>query len=156
MVGINFGEYFPSKYSPSSRKKKTKTDRESSSSKSPKFEQVCDEPDYSTYFSKLSVTLSRTQPNTPNSSNAQITPKKRLSDKEIDKITPFMKLPLNSKDKENFVVGSTWNLVISSMVLSAKFNHDEYEYDKNFAKFFSAKLNQATITTLMHQYLSLV
>ena len=54
------------------------------------------------------------------------------------------------------MVGSTWNLVISSMILAAKFNHDEYEYDKNFAKFFSAKANQATITMLLHQYLSLV
>jgi len=117
---------------------------------------VCDEPDFSTYFSKLSVTTSRTQTNTPKSSNTPITPKKRFSEYDNDKITPFLKLPITSKDKENFVVGSTWNLVISSMVLSAKFNHDKYEYDNYFAKFFSAKLNQATITTLMHQYLSLV
>lgn len=41
------------------------------------------------------------------------------------------------------------------MTLAAKFNHDEYEYDKGFAKFFSAKTNQATITMLLHQYLSL-
>jgi hypothetical protein len=67
-----------------------------------------------------------------------------------------MSLPIKNKLKENFVVGSTWNLVISSMILAAKFNHDEYEYDKNFAKFFSAKANQATITMLLHQYLSLV
>lgn len=70
-----------------------------------------------------------------------ITPKKSQSRGSIEKITPFMTIPIKSKDKENFVVGSTWNLVISSMVLSAKFNHDAYEYDKNFAKFFSAKLN---------------
>jgi hypothetical protein len=85
-----------------------------------------------------------------------ITPKKSPCGGEIEKITPFMTMPIKSKDKENFVVGSTWNLVISSMVLSAKFNHDLYEYDKNFAKFFSAKLNQATLTMLLHQYLSLI
>lgn len=65
-------------------------------------------------------------------------------------------MPVPSKEKENYVVGSTWNLVISSMVLSAKFNHDLYEYDKIFEKFFSAKLNQASLTVLLHQYLSFV
>ena len=67
-----------------------------------------------------------------------------------------MTLPIKSKLKQNFVVGSTWNLVISSMTLAAKFNHDEYEYDKNFAKCFGAKTNHATITMLLHQYLSLI
>lgn len=114
---------------------------------------VCDENDFSTYFSKLSQRTSRTQPNTP---NMAITPKKSLYGAETEKITPFMTMPVSSKEKENYVVGSTWNLVISSMVLSAKFNHDEYEYDKNFAKFFSAKLNQATITMLLHQFLSFI
>ena len=64
-------------------------------------------------------------------------------------------LPIPADKKENYVVGSTWNLVMCSMVMAAKFNTDEFEYDKMFAKFFGAKPKQATLTVLLHQYLSL-
>jgi hypothetical protein len=47
-VGINFGEYFPS----SCKQEKQEVEHESASQKlNYSFEQVCDEPDYSTYFS---------------------------------------------------------------------------------------------------------
>lgn len=114
---------------------------------------MCDDRDYGMYFEHAStIHRSRTNPNTP----SQRTPTKGNCIGCNEMITPFMSLPIPSKLKENYVIGSTWNLVITSMTLAAKFNHDEYEYDKNFAKFFSAKTNQATITMLLHQYLSLI
>lgn len=69
----------------------------------------------------------------------QLTPQERrrvVFTHTHEQITPFMSLPIKNKLKENFLIGSTWNLVISSMILATKFNHDEYEYDKYFAKFF--------------------
>lgn len=38
--------------------------------------------------------------------------------------------PIPNSKKENYVVGSTWNLIFCSMVMAAKFHYDEYEYDK--------------------------
>ena len=43
-----------------------------------------------------------------------------------------MALPIFAKERDNYVVGTTWNIVISSMVLAAKFNHDVFEYNKMF------------------------
>ena len=107
-----------------------------------RFEQVCDAPDYSSYFKK--TPKHRSQSTTPR------TPISPIKFESYEQITPFMLMPIPLKQKENYVVGSTWNLEITSMTMAAKFNHDEYEYDKNFAKFFSAKANQATITMLLH------
>lgn len=67
-----------------------------------------------------------------------------------------MALPIFAKERDNYVLGTTWNIVISSMVMAAKFNHDAFEYNKIFSKFFSAKRNHASLTVLLHQYLSLV
>ena len=43
-----------------------------------------------------------------------------------------MALPAKKNDRDNYVVGTTWNIVISSLVLAAKFHTDAFEYDKMF------------------------